>query len=152
MATQTYSADQVVLNVCGQLINSGYADGDFVSVARNTEVWGTKVGTDGTVTRFKLGDKSGIVKVMLGQESAGNAILNQILKLSEQSPNGQDVGVFRLTDKRTGAVIASAAACWVAKYPEVKRAREPSDYEWELGVNPLEFDLVGSPEIGGPVT
>jgi len=147
MALKTYSADQVILSVAGQNINSGYADGDFVSVARNREVWSTKVGTDGQVARFKTGDKSGIIKVMLMQTSEGNGILGQMLQLAESNPNGADVGAFRITDKATGIVLARADKAWVAKYPEVKRGREIADYEWELGCAELEFDLSGSPDV-----
>jgi hypothetical protein len=50
-ALKVYSPKQVICTFCSQEINSGYADGDFLTIAPIEPTFTAKRGTDGETTR-----------------------------------------------------------------------------------------------------
>jgi hypothetical protein len=94
----TYSADEVTLSLFGRQIDSGYADGEFVSVEKDADDFTDKAGSDGEVARAKTNDKRATWKVKLLQTSLGNNILSAQRTLDLGSQNGAGVGVAELRD------------------------------------------------------
>lgn len=144
---KTYSADQVTLSLFGYLIDSGYADGEFVSVEPAADDFGDKVGSDGEVARFKTNDRRGTIKVKLLATSQGNSLLSQVRARALAAQNGEDVGVFELRDRSSGVLLAHADKVWVAKPPTISRGREVGECEWTFRAAHLELDPSGSPSI-----
>jgi hypothetical protein len=145
----TYSADLTTLVVAGLTIDSGYADGEFVSVEPVSDDYSDKVGADGEVARAKTNDRRTTVKVKLLQGSLGNTLLSQLraLALDPNNANGADVGTFLLKDRSSGVQLAHGDKCWIMKPPTVNLARETSEREWTLRVAITELTPEGSPSV-----
>lgn len=142
----TYSADEVVLSLAGLAINSGYADGEFVSVEPEADDFTDKVGADGEVVRMKNLDRRATVKIKLLQTSEGNDLLSQLRATGLVGVNGADIGSFLLTDL-SGAMKVRADKGWIMKPPNVSRGREVAEYEWTIRLAHTEMDILGNPAV-----
>lgn len=126
-----YDADQVTLNVAGLLIDSGYADGEFIRVEKTRESFTTYEGTDGSVTRSKTNSKLFSIKIRLAQSSIGNSLLSALHATDQAGQNGAGVGAVLIQD-RQGSTLYSGSKCWIEKPPDASFDRETKEREWEL--------------------
>lgn len=143
----TYSADEVTLSFAGYLIDSGFADGEFVSIEPAAEDFVVKKGADGETARAKTNNRDANVKIKLLQTSLGNDVLSQIRQLDLNGTNGAGVGVFQVRDRSSGVLLAHSDKAWIAKPPTIARAREVSEYEWTLYAANCDLDPSGNPSI-----
>lgn len=145
---KVFSADQHSVSLAGILINSGWADGEFVSVEQASDSYGDKVGADGEVVRFAMLDRRGTAKIKVLSTSDGNAELSALHNADIAAPNGAGVGVFELRDLASGVLLAHADHAWIQKPPAVSRGREVSEQEWTIRLAHLVWDIQGSPSLG----
>lgn len=143
----TYSADEVTLSIAGLLIDSGYADGEFVSVEPASDDFIAKTGADGEVARAKSNNRGATVKIKLLQTSLGNNLLSQLRALDLAAPNGAGVGVFNLVDRSSGVTLVHGTHSWIQKAPSPTRAREITENEWTLYIAFADIDPSGSPSL-----
>lgn len=146
MGLKTYDANEVTLSIGGRVIDSGFADGDFVKIATKSDDWTSKAGPDGETARSKNNDKRCDMSVMLMQTSDGNDVLNQIRAADLAAPNGAGVGQLLLRDQFGRTVVRGQ--CWIVKPPEVVRGREVGTNEWKLEVIASEYKVGGSASVG----
>ncbi len=140
MGAKIYDADQVSLSFMGVPIDSGYADGEFVTVEQSEQDFTAKIGTDGEVTRSKTNNRHAVIKVKLMQSSSGNAALSAINNLDVATPGGAGVGPMLIRDRK-GTSLYTASKCWIAKPPDVSFDREATSREWQLEcANLVRFD------------
>lgn len=140
MGCKVYDADQVSLVFMGVPIDSGYADGEFVSVEQSEQDFDVVVGTDGEVTRSKTGNRHAVIKLKLMQSSSGNALLSAINNLDVGAPGGSGIGPMLIKD-RQGTSLYTASKCWIAKPPDVSFDRTATPREWTLEcANLVRFD------------
>lgn len=144
---KVYSADEVTLSIFGQLIDSGFAEGEFVSVEMQAQDFTSKVGADGQVARSKTNDRRATMKVKLMQTSLGNNILSAQRALDIGGTNGAGVGLFEIRDRSSGVLLAHAPKSWIAKAPAVSRGREVGEYEWTLEAAHMTLDVSGNPSV-----
>lgn len=136
MGLKTYDADQVSLLVGGILIDSGFADGEFVRIEQEGDDFTDIVGSDGEVTRSKTLDRRATVTIILMQSSDSNQALSAQSNLDRETPNGAGVVPFLLRD-RQGLSIYTAEHCWIMKPPDVGFDRVAGTREWTLRVAKL---------------
>jgi Protein of unknown function (DUF3277) len=129
---KNWDADQVTLVAVGVTINSGYDDGPFLKLEMADDAFKTKVGTDGSVTRYATHNNLAKMTVMLMQTSDGNALLSTIHELDKKVPGGKGIAPFMIRD-RQGTSIYGGRFSWVSKPPDVTMDREPTAREWEIG-------------------
>lgn len=141
---RTHDAAETTLSIGGILIDSGYADGEYLSVEPQAEDFTDKVGTDGSVVRSRTHDQRATIKLKLLATSKGNAVLTQLRALALNTTNGADVGAFVLRDRLTGVMLARSAQVWVQKPPTLSRGREVAEYEWTLRAAKMVFDFTGA--------
>lgn len=144
---KVFSADQHSVSLNGILINSGWDDGEFVSVEQATDSFGDKVGTDGEVVRWATLDRRATAKIKVMQTSDGNADLSALHNQDINAPNGAGVGVFELRDLATGALLAHADHAWIQKPPPVARGREVVSQEWTIRIAHIVWDIQGAPSL-----
>jgi len=144
--TTTYSADQVKILFAGYTIESGFADGEFVSIEPKSPLFTSKAGVDGEVARARNNDARADVKVKLLQTSLGNNVLDALAKL-DKATNGAGVGVLEVVDLSSGVVLAHGDKAWVSALPTQSRAGEITVNEWTLEVSQLVFNVHGNPSI-----
>ena len=130
---KNYDANQVTLIIAGLIIDSGFNDGDFVTVDQDSDDFTDVVGADGEVSRARTNDNRATVKVTLMATSDGNSILSTLNNLDKSATNGAGVGPFFLRDKQ-GTALYSSDACWVSKPPGVAYGKEVGTREWTVRI------------------
>jgi hypothetical protein len=140
MAAKTYDPSQVAIIVGGYNI-TGFADGSFITVARNADAFALYVGTDGEGTRAKSNNKSGRITITLAQSSDSNAILSGIATLDELSNNGI---VPLLIKDNSGLSLYAAETAWIVKTPDSEFGREVGSREWILETDNLSAFVAGN--------
>lgn len=140
MAVKTYNPAEVALVVAGVPV-SGYADGTFISIARDNPSWTSGTGSDGEGWRAKSNDRSGTCTITLLQTSAANDALSALSAIDELSSGG--VGPLLLADK-SGRSLYAAETCWIEKPADAEFAREASSREWVIKTDRLNVFVGGN--------
>jgi hypothetical protein len=139
MATKFYDADQITVVIAGIPI-AGYADGEFLNIAQESDAFSDVVGTDGEVTRSKTKDHRATVTLKLMQTSDSNDLLSALYNTDRGASNGAGVGAFLVRD-RNGRSLYTGDACWISKAPDLSFDRAPTAREWTIRVaDLLRFD------------
>jgi hypothetical protein len=148
---KSYSADEVTVSFCGQLINRGLTDsGNFVEIEPLEEDFKTKKGADGETARAKTNNRDARVKVKLMQTSLSNNVLSAIrLRGLAAGNGGEGAGVFEVRDRSSGVLVAHSDIAWVEKPPTPGRGKEIGETEWTLYATNCELDPSGNPAITG---
>ena len=137
---RTYDPGLVVITLGNDPIQGPFADGTFITVERNEELYSQKVGADGEVSRARNRNRSGKITLRLHQTSPSNEVLSSLAFTGENQ--GTDVLPISVEDL-SGTALHSGGQAWVQKYPTAENAKETTDREWVIGVADLSM-LVGS--------
>lgn len=137
MAMKVYDGDQVTVSIAGIPL-SGYADGEFLTISFESNLFDDVVGTDGEVTRSKTNDRRATATVKLMQTSDSNDLLSALYNTDDRAPNGAGIGAFLVEDNQ-GRSIYSASECWIQKAPDVSFDRTATEREWTIRIARLEF-------------
>src|SRR3990172_523550 len=140
MAVKTYDPRQVIIIVAGNQM-SGYADGSFVTVARNEDMWSLQIGTSGEGTRSKSNNKSGTITFQLMQSSDSNAVLQALANVDELSNAG---AVPVMVKDNSGDSLYIAETAWIRKIPDSEFSREAGPREWVLETDVLVPNVAGN--------
>lgn len=139
---RTYDPKQVVVT-WGAVIVTGFAEGTFVTIARNGDLFEKSKGADGTVDRINKNANDFSVTITIKQTSITNDLFSAQMLLDVQG----NVGVLPLTVKDlAGTTLFFARQAWIAKDPDVTYGDSLENREWRLDTgNAAEF-------IGGTLT
>ena len=107
-----FDSDQITALFANVLLDSGYGDGEFCRIEQTEKSFGTKVGTDGEVTRYKMKNKLTTVTFITSQTSSANAKFSAILAADENGPNGAGVAPLLVRD-RQGSSLFEAQFAWI---------------------------------------
>lgn len=121
--------------VFGGVLIDGYADGSFLNVEFNVDLFTLLVGADGCATRSKSNNRSARITCMLMPGSTGNLKLNAAL--AADKAGGLGVLPALLTDLSTGTTFATEGM-WVVKDPGYDFQTEAQPKEWVLETDNLE--------------
>lgn len=137
MATKRYDAAQVTIVVCGILIDSGFDDGEFLSIEQAEAIYTKKVGADGEVTRSRTNDNSATCTITLMSTSDSNTYLGALTNAGILAKNGADIGAFLVRDRVSGVCMYAADKCWVAAWPQVTYDKDATKRAWKIDVSNL---------------
>ena len=140
MSVKTYDPRQVIIIVAGNQM-SGYADGSFVTVARNEDMFTLQVGTSGEGTRSKSNNRSGTITFQLMQSSDSNAVLQALANVDELSNAG---AVPVMVKDNSGDSLYIAETAWIRKIPDSEFSREAGPREWVLETDVLVPNVAGN--------
>jgi Bacteriophage KPP10, Structural protein ORF10 len=142
MGVKTYDPKLVVITFGGVPL-SGYADGTFVVVEREADMFTKVTGADGQTSRAKSQNRSGSVTVTLQQTSPSNDALNVFANADELS----NQGVKPLTVKDlSGRSESFSANAWIRKKPNQEYAKEITNREWVIDCADMKADVKGTPD------
>ena len=137
---KVYNADEVTLTIAGALIESGYADGEFLRVEQDSDDFVDVVGTDGEVAVGRTNDRRATITVLLMQTSDGNDVLSALSNLARSSPGLAGAGPLYIRD-RNGRTVYRSSSCWIAKPPDASFDRTATSREWKIRCDRLvRFD------------
>lgn len=140
---KVYDSNEVTISIAGIPITGGFDDGEFIRIERDTEVFGDKVGTDGSVTRFKTNDDRATVTIILMQTADANDQLSTLLISDKNAPNGFGVGRLLIQDLN-GRSLHESAQAWVQDFADVAYGREATAREWPIRVAQLQNFIGGT--------
>lgn len=128
MPAKTYNAKQVSV-ILGGFPISGFADGQFLSIVPNADLYELTVGTDGDGTRSAQNNKSAQITLSLLQSSVSNAVLESLAE-------GEETFALLIKDN-SGSTIYSAATAWVRRRPDANFDRTVGQRDWLLETDEL---------------
>ena len=135
MAVKSYNPADLIAIWNGIRIE-GYADGTFMTAARDNPSFTNGSGSDGEGFRAKSNDKTGTITFTLLQTSATNDALSGAMALDEATGDG--VGAFLAKDL-SGRTVIQAETAWLEKPADAEFAREVSNREWVLKTDSLNI-------------
>ena len=140
MATKDYDPKKVTLNLGGH-IAQGFADGTFITVARNNQTFNTVSGASGEVVRAKSNDLTGTFEITLMQSSLTNDWLSGKMLLDEapDSAGKFSVGII----DGNGTTILTATEAWVQQPPSTEYGKELGERAWTLEAGEIIFFVGG---------
>lgn len=140
MTTRIYDANQVQVSFAGVPVQ-GYADGDFLSITKESDAFSSAAGTLGDVARSKTNDRRATIEIILMQTSPTNDLFSAIHAGDINSPGGAGVGSFLVVDLN-GTSLYASGNCWIKRSPDPTFGRESGDRTWLLECDVLQ-DFTG---------
>jgi hypothetical protein len=122
--------NEVQVSFATQIIN-GWADGDVLTLTRESDAFGSVVGVTGSVARYKTNDNRATVTISLMSTSPVNAALSAIFTADLYAPGGAGIGAFLIVDLN-GTSIYTAGNCWIKRPPDPTWSNEPRERVWTL--------------------
>jgi hypothetical protein len=131
MALKITDSNEWTLAVGAFVIDSGFADGEWFTLAMESDAFLFVVGTDGETTSSKSNNRNGIATVKLMQSSSMNIFLSGLHSTDLNAPNGAGVVGFLLKDGNGLSSVFSPAAR-VIKAPDISLDRTATAREWQI--------------------
>jgi hypothetical protein len=141
---KTFNLARVLLTI-GTIPVSGFADGDAIVVAKDSDAWTKTVGADGEVCRHRTNNDSGSITINLSYSSQANGLLDALRALDATSGGGA-VPVTVL-DLASGTEFFAPSA-WIKKAPDATFGREVGPRQWVLDCSRIIERNRGIPGIG----
>lgn len=135
---KVYNADEVTIVFGASILDSGFADGEFLRVEQDTDDTEDFVGTDGEVTISRTNDRRATMTVVLMQTSSGNDEMTVYSNLTRNSPNFTGAILPMAVKDQNGRTLHEGTHCWVAKAPDRSFDRGPQRVEWKIRVAHLD--------------
>lgn len=139
---KNYDPNQVVVLI-GAIPVSGFADGAFVNVEKNSDAFTLVVGSGGEGCRTRNRDESGTVTLTLMQSSEVNALLSAAHELDKSLPAGAGALPLMIKDL-TGTTLVAAELAWIRKVSNVEFGKEAGSREWVLESSDLRVFAGGN--------
>ena len=139
MGVKTYNPASVAVIVAGIPVG-GFADGTFITAARDNPAFTNGSGADGEGWRAKSNDKTGTVTMTLLQTSLSNDALSALAALDEASGDG--VGPLLIKDN-SGRTLLAAQTCWIEKVADSEFARDVTNREWVIKTDSINVFVGG---------
>ena len=131
---RTYDPKKIV-GTWGAIIFSGYADGTFITIERNGDLFEKRKGADGSVDRINKNANDFSATLNLMQTSLINDLLSAVM-ITDGLTN---LGIFPLTIKDLrGNTLFFAAQAWIAKDPDDEEGDSLAGREWRFDTGPAE--------------
>jgi len=135
---KVYNADEVIVTVGTVIIDSGLADGEFLTIEQDTEDTEDVVGTDGEVAVSRTNDRRATATIKLLQTSSANDGLSALSALVKESPSMAGAFVPFHVQDLNGRSLFTASQCWVRKAPDRTFDRTAQSTEWEIRIAHLK--------------
>jgi hypothetical protein len=125
---RTYDPKKVIVTF-GPLIMTGYAEGTFITISRNGDLFESVRGSDGGVDRVNKNAGDFTVTLTLKQTS----LSNDGLSLAVETDLRTNAGVLPLVVKDLrGTSLFVAGQAWIAKDPDDENSDSLSSREWRF--------------------
>lgn len=148
----TYSPEeiQVVISVADQVhVVSGFADGSFINITRQTPASELYVGADLSAGRTKRRNKASVIDITLAQYSASNDVFQRIQIMDEE--DATDAYVFALTIKdNSGRTVAFSNQAFIATTPDVTFDTTMGTRAWQISAVSMVTHYGGNAKLSDP--
>lgn len=137
----TYSPSDVTITVAGLYSVTGYAEGTFIRITKDTQQVNTVRAMDGTVSRIKSPDTGWKVEITLAQSSSGNDIFSTLWNADRVT----GMGKFPLFIKDgSGSTMFMAATAWIEEIPDIIFSNQMQDRTWRFAATDVIVNVGGN--------
>ncbi|QXV71730.1 putative structural protein [Pseudomonas phage psageK4] len=136
-----YSPNDVTITVAGLYSVTGYAEGTFVRITKDTQQISTTRAMDGTMSRVKSPDTGWKVEITLAQSSSGNDIFSTLWNVDKVT----GMGKFPLFIKDgSGSTMFMAATAWIEEIPDIIFSNQMETRTWRFGATDVIINVGGN--------
>lgn len=136
-----YAPNDITITVAGLYTVTGYADGTFVNIKKDTQQVTTMKAMDGTVSRIKSPDTGWKVEITVAQSSTANDVFSIFWNADVVT----GLGKFPLFIKDSnGSTMFMAASCWVEAIPDVVFSNQMETRTWTLSCTDVIANIGGA--------
>lgn len=141
-----YSPERVTVLLGGAVQISGFVDGTFITVSKDSAMYSTKESADGKPTRtFK---KSSIFNVSLTLASTSDS--NQLLTYTSGLDTLTQMGKFPLIIKdQLGGTLLFSLTSWIESLPDSDFSTTIDGRTWEIKCSQAVFNIGGNESESG---
>lgn len=126
MTVRTYDPAKFII-VLGAHVVSGFADGQFIGLERNSDLFTKVIGAGGDVARAKSNDRSARMTLTLMNTSPSNDFLSAQHLADEIDNSGKfPVSILEVG----GTTVVQASEGWVVKAPPINRSKSIDNCVW----------------------
>jgi hypothetical protein len=138
-----YSPSDVTVTVAGLYSVTGYAEGTFIRITKDTQQVTTLRAMDGSMSRVKSPDTGWKVELTLAQSSSGNDILSTLWNVDKVT----GMGKFPLFIKDgSGSTMFMAATAWIEEVPDITFSNSMDTRTWRFAATDVIVNLGGNGE------
>lgn len=143
-----YSPEEITVSIAGLFTLEGFAEGSFVTIARDSPLFSTRETSDGRVSRTKNSSSAHTVSITL----MGTAESNDTLSRLSQLDHSTHIAKFPLFIKdELGSTLFFASSAWVEDSPDVSFGLSVTDRVWVLKCAQASLYVGGNEEESGMV-
>jgi len=131
---KTYNPDEVSIAIGPVLIESGFAEDEFIRIEAEADDAVDYAGVDGEVTVTRSNDRRATLTVILQQTADANDGLNVLSAAFRTAPAGVG-GIFPIVIRdRNGRAVYQGNNAWVLRPPDAAFGRSPGTREWKIRI------------------
>lgn len=138
-----YSPSDVTVTVAGLYSVTGFAEGTFIRITKDTQQVTTLRAMDGSMSRVKSPDTGWKVELTLAQSSSGNDILSTLWNVDKVT----GMGKFPLFIKDgSGNTMFMAATAWIEEVPDIVFSNSMETRTWRFAATEVIVNIGGNGE------
>jgi hypothetical protein len=144
-----YSPSDVTITVAGLYSVTGFADGTFVRISKDTQQITTVRAMDGSMSRIKSPDTGWKVEITLAQSSSANDIFSVFWNVDKVT----GLGKFPLFIKDgSGSTMFMAATAWIEQLPDVSFSNQMETRTWKFCATDVLVNIGGNDDNGSDLS
>lgn len=136
-----YAPNDVTITIAGMYSVTGYAEGTFVRITKDTQQVTTCRAMDGSMSRVKSPDTGWKVEITLAQSSSGNDIFSTLWNVDKVT----GMGKFPLFIKDgSGSTMFMAATAWIEGIPDIIFSSQMETRTWRFCATDVIVNIGGN--------
>lgn len=137
----TYSPKDVIVTIAGIHTVTGYVDGTFIRIFKDTKPVSTMRAMDGTVARVYSSDTMWSFELTIMQSSVTNDLLSALWNVDQVT----QLGKFPIMMKDSnGSSLFLAATAWIEDSPTMTFAQNLGERTWKFGCTEVVMNVGGA--------
>ncbi len=140
-----YAPNDVTITIAGLYSVTGYAEGTFVRISKDTQQITTTRAMDGTMSRVKSPDTGWKVEITLAQSSPANDIFSVLWNVDKVTGMGK---FPMLINDGSGSTMFMAATAWIEELPDVVFSSQMETRTWRFAATDATINIGGN-DFGG---
>jgi len=138
---KSYAPNDVNITIAGMYSVTGFADGTFVRITKDTQPVTTVRAMDGTVSRIKSPDTGWKVEITLAQSSSANDVFSTFWNIDKTT----GMGKFPLFIKDSrGSTMFMAATAWVEDVADIVFSNSMETRTWRFAATDVIVNIGGN--------
>lgn len=143
---RTYDPRNVQV-IIGAIPITGFADGTFVTVTADEDLYAKTTGAQGEVSRARSNNRGGTLTLTLKQTSPANDVLSGFA-LADEASNAGVVPVL-IKELGTGRTLMFSQAGWIQGWPEVGYSKAIENRAWTIALADITRFIGGNESSSG---